>query len=190
MSGITYPLKWLFGFPRSQRRENGQFRTALDNAVANVKKSLKAFSSDSNKAITDPVLTANIDFMDRLQGGDPGVAIWFTWDGIQICIPVDRYLSVASNLQAIHHIIEARRVELRHGTLALVRATFEGFRALPSPKSPWEILGIVSGSSAEAVKSAYSALAKKAHPDAGGSTSAMAEINRARDDALREIGAR
>ena len=31
---------------------------------------------------------------------------------------------------AIHHIIEARRVELRHGTLALVRATFAGFLAL------------------------------------------------------------
>jgi hypothetical protein len=55
---------------------------------------------------------------------DPGVAVWFTWDGMQVCIAVDRYQKVASNLQAIHHIIEARRVELRHGTLALVRASF------------------------------------------------------------------
>ena len=50
-----------------------------------------------------------------------------------MCIPVDRYNSVEANLQAIHHIIEARRVELRHGTLALVRASFTGFKALPAP---------------------------------------------------------
>jgi hypothetical protein len=53
---------------------------------------------------------------------DPGVAVWFTWDGLGVCIAVDRYQTVEANLQAIHHIIEARRTELRHGTLALVRA--------------------------------------------------------------------
>jgi len=136
----AYPLQWPQGFQRWRgARANGGFRTDFDTAVRNVRRSLEGFAKDSGKAITAPVLSSNIDF-NPLTGGsgtrpaDPGVAVWFTWDGMQVCIPVDRYATPAANLQAIHHIVEARRVELRHGTLALVRATFQGFVALPAPK--------------------------------------------------------
>lgn len=189
MSINAYPLQWPAGFPRTKAREKGQFRTSFDAARNNVVKSLKAFAADSRKQITDPVLSTNVDLMDRVKDNDPGVAVWFTWDGMQVCIPVDRYLNAASNLQAIHHILEARRVELRHGTLALVRATFQGFVALPAPKSPWEILGIPLRSTADAIDAAYREKAKTAHPDKGGSAAAMSELNQARDDAKREIGA-
>lgn len=127
---------------------------------------------------------------------DPGVAVWFTWDELTVCIPVDRYSKVEANLQAIHHIIEARRVELRHGTLALVRATFTGFTALPPPdqasrKRTWrDVLGIeLPGYAikAETVEAAFRNMAKKAHPDAGGSHAAMSELNAARAEALKEI---
>ena len=110
---------------------------------------------------------------------------------MQVCIPVDRYASLAANLQAIHHIVEARRVELRHGTLALVRATFQGFAALPAPGGgrPWRtVLGLGPRPTPDEVQTAYREKAKAAHPDAGGSTAAMAELNAARDAALKEIG--
>lgn len=184
----AYPLSWPAGFPRAKLRENGQFRTELNNAIKNVKKSLAQFASDSNRRIESLVISSNVT-LAGLTGADPGVAVWFVWDGLQVCIPVDRYNSVAANLQAIHHILEARRVELRHGTLALVRATFTGFVSLPAPKSPWTILGLRPGSSRDAIETAYRALAKTAHPDAGGSTAAMAELNAARDAALRETAA-
>jgi hypothetical protein len=130
---------------------------------------------------------------------DPGVSVWFTWDGMQVCIPVDRYQTVEANLQAIHHIIEARRVELRHGTLALVRATFTGFLALPAPtaKREWrDVLGLRSAGypsapqpiTIERINEAYRRLAKLRHADAGGSDEAMAELNVARAEALKEIG--
>lgn len=184
----AYPLSWPPGFPRTaaMRRENGQFRTNYANALNNVQKSLIAFARDSGKKITDPILSSNIDLMGQVKDSDPGVAVWFTWDNIQVCIPVDRYTSAASNLQAIHHIIEARRVELRHGTLALVRATFEGFRALPAPKHWSDVLGVARTATADQISDAYRDRARKAHPDAGGSTAAMAELNAARDAALGE----
>lgn len=184
----AYPLSWPPGFPRtaSARRENGQFRTNYSNAPGNVQKSLIAFARDSGKKITDPILSSNIDLMGQIKDGDPGVAVWFTWDNIQVCIPVDRYTTAASNLQAIHHIIEARRVELRHGTLALVRATFEGFRALPAPKHWSEVLGVPRVATPEQITDAYRDRARRAHPDAGGSTAAMSELNTARDTALKE----
>lgn len=126
---------------------------------------------------------------------DPGVAAWFPWDGEQRCIPVDRYQSVEGNLQAIHHIIEARRVELRHGTLALVRASFKGFTPLlpPGPRQrTWrEVLEIdtvpADRITPETVEHAHRRLMKVRHPDAGGSTKAAAELNAARDAALKEL---
>lgn len=187
MSVNTYPLQWPAGFPRSKSRERSKFRTSFDDARKNVAKSLIAFGTDSNKAISDPALSTNVDMLGRVKDNDPGVAVWFVWDGMQICIPVDRYQTAAENLQAIHHVLEARRVELRHGTLALVRATFTGFLALPSP-SPWETLGLKPGAPADAIDAAYREKAKTAHPDTGGSAAAMAALNEARDAAKREIG--
>lgn len=195
MTVKSYPLQWPPGFPRWKgSRIGGSFRTDFETALRNVRKSLEAFAKDSGKAISDPVLSSNID-MNPLTANtgkrpaDPGVAVWFTWDGLPVCIPVDRYDSPAANLQAIHHIIEARRTELRHGTLALVRATFTGFKALPPPPgSSWrEVLQITGPVSREIIQRQWKQLAAHHHPDQGGSADKMAELNNARDTALREI---
>lgn len=196
----AYPLQWPSGFPRWKHgRSSGTFKTNFEAALRNVKKSLELFAKDSGKKIENPVLSSNIDFNPLTTNtgsrpADPGVAVWFAWDGLQVCIPVDRYDTPAANLQAIHHIIEARRVELRHGTLALVRATFSGFQALPAPKGKhWrDILGLshipqVNISSAT-IENKYRELARACHPDSGGSTEQMAELNNARDTALKEVG--
>ena len=192
MSGVDhYPLSWPDAFPRSRAREKGAFRTTLPAALNNVETSLKAFGRDSGKAVSAIILSSNVS-LGRQKPEDPGVAAWFTWDGMQVCIPVDRYSTPQANLQAIHHVLEARRTELRHGTFALVRATMKGFLALPgrAGERHWStILGLTpsrSYSKAD-VDGAYRQLAKKAHPDHGGSDTAMADLNRARDAALKEI---
>lgn len=194
----AYPLCWPQGFPRwKSGRSSGAFKSDFEQAVRNVRRSLELFAKDSGKRIEQPVLSSNIDLNPltanaEKRPADPGVAVWFSWDGLQVCIPVDRYETPAANLQAIHHIIEARRVELRHGTLALVRATFTGFQALPAPKGKgWrDVLGLGEGPVDRAVvETAYKALSRERHPDRpSGSTDAMAELNNARDTALREIG--
>lgn len=196
----AYPLQWPSGFPRwKSSRVNSSFRTDFDSALRNVRKSLEAFGKDSGKPVSNPVLSSNID-MNPLTANtgsrpaDPGVAVWFSWDGIQVCIPVDRYATPAANLQAIHHIIEARRTELRHGTLSLVRATFSGFKALPpaSGKHWRDILELSRipqvNISRATIENKYRELARTCHPDAGGSTEKMAELNIARETALREVG--
>lgn len=189
---IPYPLQWPDHIPRYTRnREKGQFRTQFNSALRNVKDSLRLFAADSGKAMTNVVISSNVT-LGAEKPNDPGVAVWFIWDGLSVCIPVDRYSSVEANVQAIHHIVEARRVELRHGTLALVRASFTGFQALPSPerKRSWrEVLGFhdVQLPTRAAVNAAWKELAKTAHPDAGGSQERMAELNRAKDEAFSEI---
>lgn len=189
----AYPLTWPENFPRSARREAGAFKTALAKALENVQASLRLFGRDSGKAVANVVLSSNVT-LGAAKPADPGVAAWFHWDGMQVCIPVDRYASVEANLQAIHHILEARRTELRHGTLALVRATFQGFRALPAPaRREWyDVLGLADvpkrNISKATIENRYRELAKQRHPDAGGTADAMAELNAARAAALKEIG--
>jgi hypothetical protein len=191
MTAISaYPLCWPPNVPRAQRREAGSFKTSLAGALRNVEDSLRLFGRDSRKPVANLVLSSNVT-LGAHRPEDPGIAVWFVWDGIQVCIPVDRYATPEANLQAIHHIVEARRVELRHGTLALVRASFQGFRALPSPAAEphWsEVLDCAPDAGVEEIERAWRAAAKAAHPDTGGSHEAMARINAAREAALKERG--
>lgn len=193
MTASAFPLAWPHGFPRSKTREKGTFKTTLAGALGNVQDSLRRFAADSGKKLDGLVISSNVT-LGVMRPEDPGVSVWFTWDGLQVCIPVDRYLTVEGNLQAIHHIIEARRVELRHGTLALVRASFTGFKALPAPaghRSWRQVLGFNATATVtkDMVGSRYRQLASDNHPDkAGGTHAAMSELNQARDEALKELG--
>jgi hypothetical protein len=187
MTATAYPLTWPTGFDRAKNREAGRFKTTLASAIKNVQDSLRLFSMDSGRKLESLVISSNVS-LGVSRPADPGVAVWFVWDGMQICIAVDRYSTVEGNLQAIHHIIEARRVELRHGTLALVRATFQGFRALPAPTDDWrKILGAPPGAGLQEVRGYYRQRAATKHPDKGGSAEEMAKINKAWEQAQKEL---
>ena len=112
MTITAFPLTWPKQFPRSKAVEKGQFKTTLAGALKNVQESLRRFSQDSGKKLENLTISSNCS-LGTVRPADPGVAVWFVWDGLQVCIAVDRYASVEGNLQAIHHIVEARRVELR-----------------------------------------------------------------------------
>lgn len=186
-----YPLCWPDTMPRTSpdKRRRSAFKTTLAGAIKNVETSLRLFGQDSGKPVTNVSATSN-------EGGirigatalkDPGVAVWFEWDGAMRCIAVDRYPTPAENLQAIHHILEARRTEVRHGGLMIARTAFKGFQALPAPnRKPWhEVLGVPETATREVIEHMYREKAKRAHPDAGGSHEAMAELNAARAAGLR-----
>jgi hypothetical protein len=139
-----------------------------------------------------PVISSNLEL--RLDGlprsgqrepNDPGVAIYFDLDGKPHCMPCDTYTTVVQNIAAVAAHIEATRAIQRHGVGTLAEM-FAGFTALPPPRSPWDVLGVPRGSSRDVIYAAFRDKARKAHPDAGGSTAAMAELAAARDEALRE----
>ena len=195
MSTISpYPLQWPEGRDRipANKRLRSPFRTSFQRAVENVQRSLRGFQRDAGVKIEHVVLSSNVDLMND-NPADPGAAVWFMMDGQWVAFAVDRFRDVASNVQAIHHIIEARRTELRYGGLEIVRQTFRSFIALPSPagekKRTWrEILGAGQFPTANEIERLYREKAKTAHPDAGGSDAAMAELNWARKEAMKEMG--
>jgi hypothetical protein len=182
----SFPLSWPDGLPRTERKASSQFRTTLNAALTNVRKSLEAFGRDSGKAASNISITSNVT-LGETRPNDTGVAVWFDWDGQQRCIAVDRYPKPEDNLQAIHHVLEARRTEMRHGGLHVVRQTFKGFTALPAPpgrKSWRDVLNLNGAHPTPAdVDAAYRRLAEKAHPDKGGSHERMSQLNAARAEA-------
>lgn len=194
MDAQAYPLTWPDTMPRTANKVASKFKTGLSAALKNVRSSLELFAGDSGKTVANLVISSNVT-LGVERPADPGVAVWFVWDGMQVCIAVDRYPKVEDNLQAIHHIVEARRTEMRHGGLHIVRATFRGFTALPAPaRKGWrEVLMFGPGMltpNRDMIEKRYRELATERHPDRpGGSHNAMAELNQAKQMALKEIGA-
>lgn len=183
MTVPPFPLLWPEGVARTIRPTSSQFRTSLSGAVKNVQESLQKFAKDSGLPIKNIVATSNVAGILGGRPEDAGVAVWFDWDGETRCFAVDRYTKVEDNVQAIHLIIEARRTELRHGGLNIVKQTFRSFAAaLPAPgkKAWWEVLCIPMSSSRKEVESAWKRLRIEMHPDKpGGSTEAFQELQAA-----------
>lgn len=184
----AYPLTWPPEWPRTSRPGTSKFNTSISGALKNVQKSVSMFATDSGFKVDGVVISSNVTLGEQ-RPKDAGVAIYFTWDGINTCIAVDRYVKVEDNLQAIHHCIEAERTKLRHGGLNLVRAAFRGYAALPPPGAtkPWrEVLG--NCKTLVEVNVAYKRLANIHHPDKdGGSHGVMADLNAAKDAARKEL---
>lgn len=182
-----YPLAWPEGVRRTKAPGKAQFRTSLAGALANVRHSLAAFGRETGLVVDRAVISSNVSLGNQAPA-DGGIAVWFVWDGEMRCLAIDRYASPQDNLQALHHIIEARRTEMRHGTLDMVRAAFKGFAAaLPAPATHWQELDLAPGATVAAIEERFRALAKERHPDVGGTSEAMARLTAARAAALKEV---
>lgn len=187
----AYPLHWPENWPRTKAVEQDRFKTTITAAIGNVEDSLRRFATDTGRKVENVVVSSNFSLGDR-NPRDSGVAVYFSWDGITTCIAVDRYRRIEANLQAIHHCIEAERTKMRHGGLNLVRAAFRGYAALPPPGAArdWrDVLELHRDGpiTLEIAEMAFRHLARKRHPDAGGSDSAMADLNAAIAAARKEL---
>ncbi len=191
MAITAYPLTWPQALERTpaKQREKGLFKTTLPGALKNVNGSLHLFATDSKKSISEITISSNVT-LGAERPTDPGVAVWFTWDGLGVCIAVDRYGSIEANLQAIHHIIEARRVELRHGSLAMVRATWQGLVMLPAPAAEnwYDVLAVDPSAQSDTIAYCYKVLRAKHHPDKGGDAVEFDRIEKAWATFQRECG--
>ena len=187
----AYPLQWPPGFPKTTARSSARFKATLYQALENVQKALAALAKDSKKPITEVIISSNHSLTDQ-RPKEPGVSVWFLWDGEQCCLPVDYYSEVAHNLQAIYHCLEADRTKLRHGGLPMVRAAYQRL-ALPAPGqasvASWrEVLG-TDANTRSAVRAQYKKLASRLHPDKPtGDPAEFARVTEAYEMALAEIG--
>lgn len=106
----------------------------------------------------------------------------------------DEWDKIEHNAWAVAKTIDALRGIDRWGSGDMLERAFTGFQALPPAGKyhGWRnTLGIPEGITVipDQVKSKYRELSLKYHPDRGGDPTRMAEINRAYEDALKELNA-
>lgn len=171
----AYPLIWPQGFPRAKSRLSSKFKATIPSALDFVEDELRRFGNDTSKRIEALVISSNYSLSDR-NPKDPGVAVYFRWDNIDVCIPADQYARIEENLQAVARVVEAQRAILRHGGLNIVRASFRGFASLPPPTGAdgqlerpwWLVMGFDRAPTLLEAEGRYRDLVKTAHPDRGG----------------------
>ncbi len=192
----AYPLTWPQGWPRSKTPVSSKLRTSVPGAVKNVMDEIRRFAKDTGVDVLNVVVSSNVTLTtDR--PADSGVAVYFRWDNIDCCIPVDRYKYPEENLQAIARIIEAERTKLRHGGLNFVRSSFRGFASLPPPTGPagqlmkpWrDVLSLSKTCTLADAERRYREMVKREHPDAGGDAAKFNLTVEAIRQARIELGA-
>lgn len=210
----AYPLQWPVGWKRTAERKNGQFSkretnysTGLDgkrqswtskrylkvsDGVGRILESLERMGIDRNDVVISTNVPVRLDGLPRSgerEPDDPGAAVYWR-DGEMRCMAIDRYTTVADNLAAIAATLEAMRAIERHGGAEILERTFTGFAALPEKTTqPWrDMLGLSGNAGREDVESAFRAMARIHHPDAGGDRERFEAIVQARIDALKELG--
>ena len=187
----AYPLAWPQGWPRTTRPQRARFDATFDTARRELQVEIQRLGGRYVVISTNlPLRRDGLPLASaKPEGGDTGIAVYFERNGKQMVFACDRWDRIADNCRAITKTIDAMRGIERWGASDMMERAFSAFEALPPPKSHWAVLGVARGSSAGEIEAAYRAKAKLAHPDAGGSTEAMAELNAARAAALKEIGA-
>ncbi|SIC59459.1 J domain-containing protein [Mycobacteroides abscessus] len=188
----AYPLQWPIAWPRTpeHQRDWGNLNKMPSSKVR------KDLMNELNLlGATNIVISANVAI--RKDGlpyagqrvDDPGVVLYFTRNGTDVCIPCDRWMAVDANLRAIGKTVEAIRGIERWGAGDLVDAAFNGItnKALPAsvivtpytPKAWHEVLEVSPTASAETIRAAYKAHLFKAHPDQGGTTEQFQAVQNA-----------
>ena len=208
----AYPLAWPMGWPRAAARKSAKFSKGERRFTADGQHSWNSHReltvADATKRVLtelerlgvrhgDAIISTNLVLRldgyprsDQRAPADPGAAVYWIPRGEKVTkvMAIDRYDRVADNLAAIAATLEAMRAIERHGGGQILERAFTGFTALPPPKSCWDTLGMAPTRDGAAVTAKYRDLARKHHPDNGGDHGSMAEINAARDEAMRQIG--
>lgn len=173
MSHTAYPLCWPAGWPTTQYRETSRFNTDLSKALNKLKHEIVLMGGK------DVVLSSNYT-LGASNPKEPGVVAYFTWQGLQMAIPCDRWNKIHDNVQAIALTVEAMRGMERWGAKHMIKAMFTGFKALPSSeKAWWVVLHVPHNAHPDIVKASYRDLAKIHHPDNGGNADAFREVQAA-----------
>lgn len=199
----AYPLTWPVGWPRTpdtRRTETWRYKVSFADARDELVRSVQLLGGESVVVSSNvPTRRDGLPFASYSEPTDPGVAVyWVERIGSTVtprAIACDAWLKVRDNMRAVGLAVDGLRALRRSGASQVVERAFTGFAALPATTSSrsaphWrDVLGLRGTVTREQLDATYKRLAVEAHPDRpGGSHERMSQINRARSDALRELG--
>lgn len=202
----SYPLQWPDGWKRTpaHRRGRARYKVTGDQATRHLLHELELLGAHRSSLVLSTNIVVRNDGMPyarqpRYMVEDPGVAIYWSTSAFKDrVIACDKWDDVYANIHALGLAVAGMRAIDRAGASQIMERAFTSFGALPAAavaevvRPWWEVLCLQEGSLAfvDAVmcEAKYRDLARKAHPDQGGSESAMSELNRAREEMRRHFG--
>jgi len=190
----SFPLQWPLGHPRTDKTRESLFNKytlTLVKARDGVLEELNKWKAKNVIISTNaPSKKDGTPYATFPKPTDTGVAVYFTLNNELRVIPCDEYKSIEENLQAVKYVIESLRTIERHGGLQVFKTAFNGFKALPevgTGRAWWEILNLTPIANAAQIRESYKKLIWQAHPDRGGSTDKVVELNEAMKQGLEQL---
>lgn len=189
----AYPLQWPEGWPRHKGNRDSDTRFkgptySWNRVYRGLQDEIRKIGGRSIVVSTNqPLRQDGAPYAQERIIRDPGVAVYFVRNKRAMVMAQDRFWTVIGNMRSLTMAIEGLRQMERHGGATMMERAFDGFTALPKPGGTdwWEVLQVDPSAQPLEIEAAFRALARKRHPDVGGSDSLMAELNRARDQALQ-----
>lgn len=184
----AYPLSWPAGWHRTQHPQRSRFDISQHRAQSAIVRELGLLGATNTIISTNLELRRDgLPYTKQSRLDDQGVAVYFDLNGLDQCIPCDKWVTIAENMQAIAKTVEALRGLERWGAKEMVNAAFRGFKALPesstgaprTARSWYEVLEVSQTASKERVRAAYRSMLMKYHPDHGGDVRNFHEVQRA-----------
>jgi hypothetical protein len=187
-----YPLEWPASRPRTKDRTASRFQvTDLKQTLAELEREVRR-AGGRNLVINSNWINPNWRAEAPPYLPDPGVVVSFDrrCNGMLMHVfALDQYLTVHDNIRGILVTLRSLRTIERQGALQMYEAAMSAFVALPPPAMSWrDVLKLDNGEATpDQVETAFRHEAKRSHPDAGGTDQQMAELNAAREAALKAI---
>jgi len=194
-TATSYPLTWPQGWKREPYPNRSRFsHPTIYASVKKVYHELQLFGVGDWNVIVSSNLHLRNDGLPRSNQREPedrGVAIYFKYKDEQMVIACDTFDLVGCNLRAVAKTVEAMRGIDRWGCSELLNRAFTGFKALPDAgtesQTHWtDVLNCLESDSMDEIKRIYRELAKRCHPDHGGSTEGFQLLQWAYDQAVKE----
>lgn len=204
MDQAPYPLEWPLGHARTpgySRKAWPRKEWTIAQARRRLEEELRRMGATGWVISSD--MATNLDGTLRSNArppADPGVALYVKrkirepQTGLRtvrlFAMSCDRYDTIAGNLRALTHTIDAMRSIERHGSSRLMEQAMSGFKMLtaaPDVQPPWhEVLGCDEDEDLHEVESVYRQLILENNPDNGGSEEVARRLHNAVAEA-REI---
>lgn len=107
--------------------------------------------------------------------------------GVDVQLVMDKQTRAVDNFRALYLAVEDMRMIDQRGLTDVVR---QAYAQLPPPveQNAYRIIGARPDWTLEQVETAYKARARQVHPDSGGDSAAMAELNSAMEQIRKERG--
>jgi hypothetical protein len=133
-----------------------------------------------------PLRRDGLPYANQREPHDPGVAVYFRWQGREYCFACDQWDLVKDNMRAIGLYTASLRPILTSRWGVRQADQLMSVHALPAKieRPWWLVLGCAQSATEDEIKGAYRRQAAVAHPDTGGDYERWHQLQAAYQDAL------